>query len=233
MRRELEAAGLGHLEGMLMKIVSLRGDQEILEKAREIVGNAGAAKALDYLGKLGEILNAYGIQGITYDLGVVRGLDYYNGMVFEVHHRPLGAASQVCGGGAYSLTEVFGGEPISTTGFGMGIDRVLLAMELESVQTPSSRFLAYVIPVGQSARLKAVAISMQLRRSGLAVDLDLVGRGPSKNLEYANSLKARYAILVGEAELARNAVAVRDLTSGDQQEVPIESLVSHLTHRVC
>jgi histidyl-tRNA synthetase len=162
---------------------------------------------------------------------VVRGLDYYTGMVFEIDSPNLGAEKQVGGGGAYTLAELFGGEPVPQTGFALGLDRLVMAADAEGVSLKAVPFDAYVVPIGEAVRGRAVEIVTKLRSSGLRADIDLVGRGPSKNLDYANSIGARYAILVGERELKGNAVALRDMATGEQKQVSLENLVEILRRK--
>lgn len=232
LQTELEASGNGKMTETLLKLVSLRGGREILQQAGGIVdkldGGKEARGALDYLAQLGDRLGLYGIQDLLFDLGVVRGLDYYTGLVFELHYEPLGAASQICGGGAYSLTDIFGHEPLPTTGFGMGFDRVLLALEKAEVHLPTAQLDTFVVPVGNHMREAAYEVLMVLRREGYSADIDLVGRGPSKNLDYANALGARFAVLVGEKEWGKGKVALRDMRSGEQREMATSDLAVHL-----
>jgi histidyl-tRNA synthetase len=239
LRQELESVGMEELMDGLLEIVGLKGGREVLDSAAGILqdlpasgpgtgSGSGRQEALDYLRLLGERLALYGIEEILYDLGVVRGLDYYTGMVFELHYDPLGAASQICGGGAYSLTDVFGGEPLLTTGFGMGFDRVLLALERSGVQLPEPSLDAFVIPIGDHMRSHAYEVLRAIREAGISADVDLVGRGPSRNLEFAAALGSRFAVLVGEREWKAGKVAVKDLESGEQREVSLAELPSFL-----
>ena len=223
--RELEDAGIEEMRGTLVALVKLRGGPEVLEQAKDLVGEQ---EGLRYLTDLGQLLGEYGIEDVIYDLGVVRGLDYYTGAVFEIHYETLGAASQICGGGSYTLTDLFGGEPLPTTGFGMGFDRVLLALEKAGAPLPVSLLDAFVLPVGSHMRDAAYQVLRRLRKAGLSADVDLVGRGPSKNLEFASAVGARYAILVGEREWAVGKVAVKNLESGEQRDVGSSDLASYL-----
>ncbi|MDX1534294.1 MAG: histidine--tRNA ligase [Thermoplasmata archaeon] len=222
---ELEAAGLGELRKNLWAVVELRGGPEVLERARGLLGEQ---EGLQYLRELGDILGGYGVDPITYDLGVVRGLDYYTGAVFELHYEPLGAASQICGGGSYTLTDLLGGDPLATTGFGMGFDRVLLALEKAGVKLPEVRLDVYILPVGDHMRDAGYEVLRRVRAAGLSADVDLTGRGPSKNLEHADALGARKAVVVGEREWEDGKVGVKDLETGEQTDVAVEDLVSAL-----
>ncbi|MFQ5985820.1 MAG: histidine--tRNA ligase [Thermoplasmata archaeon] len=223
--QELKAAGLADLQDDLVALIHLRGGPEILEQAEEMVGEQ---EGLQYLRDLGALLGRYGIEDILFDLSVVRGLDYYTGAVFELHYEPLGAASQICGGGSYTLTNIFGGEPLQTTGFGMGFDRVLLALEKAGVELPVAGLDVYVLPVGDHMVEAAYAVLRQLREAGLTADIDLVGRGPSKNLDHADGLGARFAVLVGEKEWAGGNVALKDMAGGGQEEIPVTDVVDRV-----
>lgn len=236
LRRELDATGLLGLADLLLELVEIRGGRDVLAEAGDLLAGAEASgtggegqPALSYLEALANRLADHGVEDVVYDLGLVRGLDYYTGMVFEIHHAGLGTASQLCGGGGYSLTDVFGGEPLPTTGFGMGIDRVLLALERSGAPLPVPFLDALVVPVGDHMRKAGYQVLRLLREAGVSADIDLVGRGPSKNLEYAGSVGARFAVLVGEREWKRGKVALKDLGTGEQREVSRDNLAAALT----
>src|SRR5207247_5916859 len=199
---ELARLGRKDFAAPLRKLVELSGDASVLNDAGKVLGES-AKEGLDYLRDLAGLLDDYGISRSDYafDMGVVRGLDYYTGMVFEIDSPNLGAEKQVGGGGSYNLAEVFGGESIAQTGFALGLDRLAMAAEAERTIEPPRPLDAYVVPIGDTAQTKAIEILTTLRAAGLGSDVDLVGRGPSKNLDYANAIGARTAILVGEREL--------------------------------
>lgn len=196
------------------------GSPDLLEKH--------AGEAIDYLKGVFAVLGDYGITNVQVDLGVVRGLDYYTGIVFEMDAPCLGAEKQICGGGSYSLTELFGGEKVFSTGFAIGFDRTLLALEREGLTPARRRLDAYVVPTSDTMRRKAFAIVGMLRRQGIATDVDLMRRSVGKNLKYADSLGARHVIIVGEKEDAQASVTVRNLASGEQRLVALGSLVDCL-----
>ncbi len=213
----------------LKRLIDLHGDAAVLDQAKEILGGKGS-EAFDYLRSLAAQLEAYEVPSSDYefDMGVVRGLDYYTGMVFELDSPNLGAEKQVGGGGAYTLAEVFGGEAVFQTGFALGVDRLVMAAEEEGVFGAPKGPDAYVVPIGESTRMRALEILTALRAAGLTADIDLVGRGPSKNLDYANAIRARYAVLVGERELKAEKVSLRNLASGEQREVPVGILAEEI-----
>ncbi len=184
--------------------------------------------ASDYIRQVCDILLAMGFGNVSVDLGVVRGLAYYTGMVFEVDAPKLGAEKQICGGGSYSLSELFGGEKVFSTGFAIGFDRTLLALQTEGVPFVKRSITAFVVPVGDSVRTKAFEIASTLRRSGISADVDLMRRGVGKSLKYAATVPSRYAVIVGEKELESNSVTLRDMSSGEQTLIKMNDLVEKL-----
>ena len=229
---ELARLGRKDLAEPLRKAIGLAGGVEILAQAAKLLGGAGK-EGLDYLRQLAGLLTAYGVATSDYefDMGVVRGLDYYTGMVFEIDSPNLGAEKQVGGGGAYSLAEIFGGERVAQTGFALGLDRLVMAADAEGTTEAARALDAYVIPIGEGARTKAIDVLRSLRAAGLGADIDLVGRGPSKNLDYANAIGARYAVLLGERELKSGRATIRDMASGAQREIAIADLVDAVQDR--
>src|SRR5439155_2280394 len=126
------------------------------QQARATVGLASTPdveQALTELRQTVARLHALGVMELELDLGVARGLDYYTGMVFELEAPQLGAQKQIGGGGAYALAELFGGERVGSCGFGLGFDRILLALEKEGA-VPAAAPVAdlYVVPLGEPAR---------------------------------------------------------------------------------
>jgi len=226
---ELARLGQKDLSAPLGELIQLSGDVSVLKEAEKVLGRAGK-EGFGYLRDLAGLLAAYGISAsdFAFDMGVVRGLDYYTGMVFEIDSPNLGAEKQVGGGGAYDLAEIFGGEPIAQTGFALGLDRLAMAAEAEGTIEPSRPLDAYIVPIGDAARTKAVQILTSLREAGFGVDIDLVGRGPSKNLDYANAIGARYAVLLGERELKAGHATVREMATGVQREIALADLADSL-----
>ncbi|HPT74346.1 MAG TPA: histidine--tRNA ligase [Methanomassiliicoccaceae archaeon] len=213
-------------------------EEEQIERVVDITNTVGPIDVLDkiegdardHLLGIFKILEAYGVTDIEVDLGVVRGLDYYTGMVFEIDAPVLGAEKQICGGGSYSLTEMFGGEKTFSTGFGIGFDRTLLALEKEGFEGPAHSMDVYVLPVGDACRQEAHRIAAELRLAGVRTDIDLMGRSLAKSMKYANAINAQRVVIVGEKELAQGAVTVRDMNTGEQRLVKREELLAKLGH---
>lgn len=173
-------------------------------------------------------LDMFGVAGHKVDLGIVRGLDYYTGMVFEIHVDTLGAESQICGGGEYSLVPLFGGREVSTSGFAVGFDRVMLALESQGHEFQKRNVDIFIIPVSSEELSRAAEISCQLREAGLRVDMELRGRNPKKAMKYANSSGASFAGIIGENEVRGASVMVKNMMSGEQESVAVDSLAGWL-----
>ncbi len=199
------------------------GGPEVLSK---VPGEAG-----DYLRRLVELLRVMGVEDPEIDLGVVRGLDYYTGMVFEAEAPALGAEKQICGGGSYTLSELFGGEKVFSTGFAVGFDRMLLAAEKEGQTYEKEGIDAYVVPVSDDVRLESAKIVTMLRDEGLRSDIDIMGRKMAKAMKYASITGAKNVIIIGAKELESCSVTVRDMVSGEQKVIKIENLVEELKSR--
>jgi histidyl-tRNA synthetase len=229
LRATLDSLGRSDLYDTCERLIGLRGGDEILEEAEGLVSSEEVKDQIEYLRALAQRLRKYGVEDFDLDLSVIRGLDYYTGMVFEIDSPDLGAEKQICGGGSYAFGDTIGGGEIFATGFAIGFDRVLLVLEEQGIQLPLPTLDIFVVPIGETMRDNALAILRELREGGLSCDMDLNERGPSKNLDYANVVKARIALLVGEDEWSRGSVSVRDMQSGEQNEVKKEKLAEEIS----
>lgn len=172
---------------------------------------------------LKKLLDSMGIEYVV-DSSIVRGLDYYTRSVFEFVAEGIGAQSTVCGGGRYDgLVEELGGPALSGIGFGMGITRVILAMEqlgLADISAPVPRL--YIASLGEDAMGKAIAIVERLRRSGVYAECDTVGRSLKAQMKYANKLGADYTLIIGESEVESGKAQLRDMKNSTQSEVSLD-----------
>lgn len=175
------------------------------------------------------LLASVGI-GWTDDPRLVRGLDYYTRTTFEFVHDGLGAQSGIGGGGRYDgLAETIGGPPLPGIGFGLGVDRTLLALEAEGVAAgPGAAVAVFGVPLGEPARDAVFGVVTALRRAGVPADLMYGGRGVKAAMKAADRSGARLAVVVGDRDLADGVGQVKDLRSGEQQAVPLADLVAVL-----
>jgi histidyl-tRNA synthetase len=165
---------------------------------------------------------------------MVRGLDYYTKTTFEFVHDGLGAQSGIGGGGRYDgLMATLGGPPLTGVGFGLGVDRTLLACRAEGLAPWSAaRCEVFGVPLGDAARRRLVALAGALRRAGVRVDLAYGGRGLKGAMKAADRSGARYTLVLGERDLAEGAVGVKDMVSGEQRAVPLDDVVAELVARL-
>jgi len=161
---------------------------------------------------------------------LVRGLDYYMRTTFEFVHDGLGAQSAVGGGGRYDgLSESIGGPPLPGIGWALGVERTLLALEAEGVEVPGTGEVeVFFVPLGAEAKARAVAVTAELRRRGRSADLAYGDRGLKGAMKAADRSGARYAVVLGERDLADGVAQLKDLRSGEQDAVPLEELVATL-----
>jgi len=166
------------------------------------------------------------------DPNLVRGLDYYNHTAFEIllDKEGYGAATTLLGGGRYDgLTEELGGPQSPGVGFGLGIERLLMALDIAEKELPIEDQLdCYVVTLGEDAHAEAVNIVYKLRKAGLKVDQDYLGRQMRAQFRAANRMNAKFSIILGEEELKNKVVNVRDMQSGEQEEVEINNVVEYL-----
>lgn len=182
-----------------------------------------------HFAKVQEYLN---ISGIRYRLNpkMVRGLDYYQKTAFEVTAEGIGAQSAICGGGRYDgLVEEIGGPPTPGIGFAMGLERILSVMEKQHSEIDTEKDSQIVIAaLGEAARQEGFKLLSDFRQAGLTVVMDLLGRGLKNQMKYADREQARYVLIIGDDELARKIVVVRDMMLGDQQEIAMDNIKAFL-----
>ena len=172
-----------------------------------------------------EVLAILDRLGVPYVVNprMVRGLDYYTRTTFEFVHPQLGAQSGLGGGGRYDgLMAELGGQPLSGIGFGLGVDRTVLAAAAEGLTVgPTARCEVYGVPMGAAASQELAVIAGRLRAAGIRVDRSYGGRGLKVAMKSADASGARVALVLGERDLEQGTVMVKDLVSGDQQPVPL------------
>jgi histidyl-tRNA synthetase len=200
-----------------------------------------APKSVDYLcdscrahhKKLKEYLNTFEIEYVE-DHTLVRGLDYYTRTVFEVRHEGLGAQNAIAGGGRYDgLFAELGGSSVPALGFAGGIERIILALKAEGIEIPMKNVhLVYIATLGEKAFMDGVQLAGELRKKGLSVDVDIMDRKLSGQLKHASRMGSRYAVIIGDEELEKGIVILRDLETGDQVEIDRDFAADYIAERV-
>jgi histidyl-tRNA synthetase len=170
---------------------------------------------------------------VPYDVNnrLVRGLDYYTQTAFEYMVEELGAqASTIGGGGRYNgLVKELGGPEVSGIGFGIGLERVLLALKQQNVSIPTvAPFDCFLVSMGEEAKKASVRILGELRKAGLKAERDYLDRKLKAQLKTANRLNARYVAILGEEELANNQIQIKQMETGEQTSIAMDKLVSYL-----
>jgi histidyl-tRNA synthetase len=180
----------------------------------------------DHFDRVRSVLDALSVPYVL-NPRMVRGLDYYTRTTFEFVHPLLGAQSGMGGGGRYDgLMAELGGQSLSGIGFGIGVDRTLLAAQAEGVTVGNpARCEIYGVPMGPAATLRLATLAGELRRAGYRVDLAYGGRALKTAMRAADASGAVLALVLGERELEQGTVVVRDLRSGAQNAYPMGDVV--------
>ena len=206
-----------------------------VDAGSDIIKNA--PKTIDYLNE--ESLNRFNrlkelldLMEIPYDVNtnLVRGLDYYNHMVFEVTLRDSYALG---GGGRYNgLVETLGGPATPGVGFAMGYDRTLLAMEEEGVNVPINDSIdLYILAVSETEKETAQYLSQELRMNGFIVETDLMHKGLKGQFKSVDRFNAKYLIVLNDEDLAKNEIVLKDNKTKEEERMSLTEIVDYLdTH---
>jgi histidyl-tRNA synthetase len=248
LREHLAELGADHLG--LWELINLKGDQALdaamglardlalVEGKEESAVGASAAPAggrtsartgravaadlrLEEFRETVKLLEAYGVE-TTIDFEIVRGLEYYSGTVFEIYASGLGAQSQICGGGTYELASLFGGRETSSTGFGLGFDRIM-----EIAQVKERQRSPVVMAFTPDVKAEAIRLASRLRKS-IPLVADVMGRGLGAQLKHADAAGADFAIILGESEIAEGKLTLRNMQTGEQEKLSLEEIEKRL-----
>lgn len=175
--------------------------------------------------------------GVAYEINprMVRGLDYYTKTCFEFVHDGLGAQSGIGGGGRYDgLMAQLGGQDLSGIGYGLGVDRALLALEAEGITLDGveSRVDVFGVALGAAAKRTMTTLINDLRKAGISADMSFGDRGLKGAMKGADRAGARFALVLGEQELENGTVALKDLVAHEQHDVKVSDLVSVLAREM-
>ena len=163
------------------------------------------------------------------DTNLVRGLDYYTRTTFEIVSSKLGAQDALCGGGRYDkLIESLGGKSTPAVGFAAGFERILLAMDNDNELVEKNIKKIYLIGLGDKVRSTMTKILGQIRNEGFYIEFDPLRRSIKSQLRESNKLGSSITIILGEKEMEEQCVQIKDLSNGNQQSVPFDSIISYL-----
>jgi histidyl-tRNA synthetase len=208
------------------------------DKRPEMIAALKAAPViLDYLTQDAKERYAAVKDGLT-KLGIkyienpklVRGLDYYTHTTFEFVHHKLGAQSGIGGGGRYDgLMEKLGGQSLSGIGYGIGVDRVLLACEAEGIElVPATQLSLYLVPLGEEARKFAIELLMNLRNQGIRCDMAFGERGLKGAMKSGDKSGAKYLVVLGEDEITSGQAEIKHMNDGAVVSVRLSEIVDFL-----
>jgi histidyl-tRNA synthetase len=209
----------------------VEADQPIIEKLPKIIDHLDP-ECRQHFDRVTSELQA---RGLAYQVTprLVRGLDYYTRTTFEITSGALGAQNAVVGGGRYDgLSEMLGGPPTPGIGFSIGQDRLILAVQAAAVLKSEAPLGAYVVWMGEATLPPAARLARELRAQGLSVEIDYDPMKIKKAMGVANKLQARFAIIIGQGELASGRYQVKDMTSGEQQEMEPGTIASYLREKL-
>ena len=204
-----------------------KSEIELLKKAPKITEYLSKEDDLHFT-EVKTYLNDLSIP-FTLDTNLVRGLDYYTRTTFEIASNTLGAQDAICGGGRYDkLVGSLGGKPSPAVGFAAGLERLLLAMGDKNELTNKEIKKIYLIGLGDKARSTMMKILNNIRSSGYYVEFDSLRRSLKAQLRESNKLGASITIIIGEQEMEGQCAQIKDLTSGNQESVPFDSIISYI-----
>lgn len=202
-----------------------------------------APSILDYLNEdssqyFEKVKSYLTLMGIDYEVdpNLVRGLDYYNHTAFEIMSEAegFGAITTLAGGGRYNgLVEELGGPETPGIGFGMGLERLLMALEAEKINIPVDSDLdCFLVTVGDEAEKVSVQILHDLRKRGIQIDRDYQGRKIKAQFKAADRYHAKYVLVLGETEMERGTINVKEMATGDQEEVSLAELAEFMNGKL-
>tara|TARA_Y100000994_G_scaffold40854_1_gene31794 strand:+ start:22399 stop:23655 length:1257 start_codon:yes stop_codon:yes gene_type:complete len=204
-----------------------KSEIELLKKAPKITEYLSKEDDLHFT-EVKTYLNDLSIP-FTLDTNLVRGLDYYTRTTFEIASNTLGAQDAICGGGRYDkLVGSLGGKPSPAVGFAAGLERLLLAMGDKNELANKEIKKIYLIGLGDKARSTMMKILNNIRSSGYYVEFDSLRRSLKAQLRESNKIGASITIIIGEQEMEGQCAQIKDLTSGNQESVPFDSIISYI-----
>ncbi|MEM3506352.1 MAG: histidine--tRNA ligase [Candidatus Bathyarchaeia archaeon] len=223
---------LNFMESTVSKILeftSIHGklNKTIEEVPKELLKNDLCKKGYEELLGLIEVLEAFNkIDKCVLDLSIVRGIGYYDGIIFEAYEKSGKDIGAVLGGGRYDkLCKILGKKDMPATGVAGGIERMMISLErlgiLQSISQIPEVFLA---AVDENSRKKLWRIVNELRNEGISVDFDLKRRTLKKQMEYVNSLGIRYVVIIGPKEIEKGTIRLRDMNKHEESELNLEEL---------
>src|SRR3989344_4040684 len=209
----------------VLSLIAINGSNE--EKTSQLKKFLKDSEGLKEIEEVISYLKGINLEA-DFDVSLARGLSYYTGTVFEAILKNSSIKSSVVGGGRYDrmIGNFLGKEGYPAVGISFGVDRIYDALMEKEQMMKKTNTKIYIIPIKTIS--ESIKIAMQLRDAGIKTDIDLNDKGPSRNLEYANSLGIPYVLFVGKKELQENKLKLRDMESGKEEMVDIKNIIELL-----
>ncbi len=206
--------------------------RKIMGSLDEVLGsNASNWQGVKELAGLLDVLDGMGkLNRCVYDLSIVRGIGYYDGIVFEAYDRVGEDIGSIFGGGRYDkLCSIYGKRDMPATGVAGGLERMLISLERAGLLPESAPAAqVFVASAGELDIKEKLALLQQLRAKGISADYDVKGRGLGKQLEYADANRIPYVIIVGPQEISRRVVKLRNMKDRSERELSLDEAISTL-----
>jgi len=205
--------------------------KEIIERAPKLIDHLNESSAQHYQ-TVKKILSAQDISFVE-DTTLVRGLDYYTHTVYEITSSGIGAQNAICGGGRYDLLgQEISGKAVPAVGFAAGLERILMVLESQNTDIARPKKLdVFIVALGEQAVALSQSWLMKLRQAGFSADSDFLKRSTKAQFREANRQKAEVVLILGENELEKNLFSVKNMESGEQQDVAFDDVIGFLEQR--
>jgi histidyl-tRNA synthetase len=215
-----------------LRILDCKADRnhELMKTAPSIMDYLNE-ESRAYFEKVKQYLTDLNIE-FEVDPNLVRGLDYYNHTAFEIMSdaEGFGAITTLCGGGRYNgLVKDVGGPETPGIGFGLSIERLLAALDAEKVELPIEHSIdCYVVALGDKAKDRSVSLLYEMRKAGLTAEKDYEDKKMKAQFKAADRFHAKFVAVLGEDELEKNIISVKNMETGSQTEVALEKLIAYI-----
>lgn len=214
----------------IIDILDVKGNNLTkIKKLKKIINNKTGKQGLDELEEIFQYLKSMKVDNAVFNPSLARGLAYYTGPVYEVFLKKSKVTSSVAGGGRYDefIGSFLGRKTqIPATGISFGLEPITEAIKLRTKEFRKSVSKVYVIPIKTTQ--EALKVTQELRKTGIKTDIDVIGRGISANLSYANALNIPYVVIVGKEELKKKKVKLRDMKTGKEKLLTLKDLIKFL-----
>ena len=202
----------------------IESDQKIIKDAPKLIDHLDEESKVDFE-VVKDQLKKSGIP-FEIDSSLVRGLDYYTKLTFEIDSGSVGAQTALCGGGRYDLLiETLGGKPTPATGFAAGIERILLACENEkSFSVPEPSIDVYLIRIDNELQSVISELADKLRKENFSIDFDYLQRSVKAQMREANKMNAKYVLFIGGNEYKEGMMNLKNMLTGEEEKIPLDGI---------